>query len=132
VAKLNVICKCKNLVEASVGQNVRRGKVNWFLSYKCPICGNVIEEDGVDETPAEIRNVIISQEGEYGLIVPENTQNVTALIATIRKTLNLDLKDASNLKKLIPGVILKGTKEEMYRMQVLVKNESVEVSVEKV
>ena len=132
MAKLSITCKCKNSLEANVGQNTRRGRLNWFLSYKCPVCGNAIEEDGVDDTPEEIRSAIISQEGEYGLFVTEGTQNVTALITTLRKVLNLDLKEAAMLKKLVPGTILKGTKAEMDRLEVLLKNDGIDVLVEKV
>ncbi|EPY2279075.1 hypothetical protein ACXAT3_003877 [Clostridium sporogenes] len=46
--------------------------------------------------------------------------------------MNLNLKDVANLKKRIPEVILKGTKAEMGRIQVLVKNDSIDVSAEKV
>lgn len=131
MAKINLNCECGEIVEAEVGQKGHK-KITWFMSYKCHICGRTIEEDGIGETPEVIRKAIITQEGEYGLLASESEKNITALIVLIRKVLKLNLKETMVIKKLIPGVILKGSKVEMERIQLVAREYGMDTLVEKI
>ncbi|HEX9063314.1 MAG TPA: hypothetical protein VF941_24340 [Clostridia bacterium] len=132
MAKINIVCKCNNTVAADVGQNFHRGRLGWYLSYKCPKCGEAIEQDGIDTTPEEIRNALILEEGLWGLYVHESSQGASSTLNVLRKALDLPMTKVAKIKKLIPGMILTGTKTEMERLQTLLGDEKLNVTIDKV
>lgn len=87
--------------------------------------------DGQGIPNEEIREALIKVNGKWGLYVNEDSKGKIVAVRLLRYILNLNISEASNLLKLIPGIILTGTEVEMKRLQILLENEGLEVKIEK-
>ncbi len=133
MAKVKVVCQCNNTVVGDTGQSLRNGNISWYLSYKCNNCGNVIEEDGGEDIPEDIRNAIILDEGEWGLkINSQDSKFITKGLLLIKEALNLSLNHVSEMKKLFPGSIITGTKTEIIRIYNLLEVNGIKSTIEKI
>jgi len=128
MAKISKICSCGTTSLAEIGQSFISGKLRWYLSFKCPCCGKANEVDGMDDIPIEIRDAILQQEGKWGLII-EDTNKTLSLLAILRKELNLSLNEIARLRKLIPGIVLTGTKIEMERLKEILSFNDISTSI---
>lgn len=114
MANIELECSCSNKVIAQIEQSYINGGMTWYLSYRCAVCKVMVEEDGGEILPDEIRNEILSQEGVWELKILENDkQSLLKLYKFLRVNLNISLQEIYQIKKIIPGVILKGTKVEV-------------------
>lgn len=128
MAEILKICDCGNECRAEVGQSFISGKLTWYLSYKCMSCGKATEIDGSGDIPVEVRQAILEKDGTWGLVI-DNSNNISSVLKTLRKELNLSLQEVTKLKKLIPGIVLKGTKIEMARLKEVLYINNVMTSV---
>jgi len=128
MAKISKICSCETTSLAEIGQSFISGKLRWYLSFKCPCCGKATQVDGMDDIPIEIRNAILQQEGKWGLII-EDVNKTPSLLAILRKELNLSLNEIAQLRKLIPGIVLTGTKIEMERLKEILSFNDISTSI---
>jgi hypothetical protein len=125
------ICeKCGNILNLNVGQNLINGKIVWFVSGKCSKCGFQIEQDGKNDTPDEVRNTILAQEGEWGLSINQKEVDLKFL-KVVRETFKISIDDLVKLKNNIPGIIFTGTKTEMERLQILLSSGGYDLTITK-
>lgn len=122
---------CKNRIKKSVGETTVDNYLRWYVAYKCPFCGESVEMDDVGLPPDHIRNLLIDAEGKWGLNVKVGLEKKTKLISILRQVLNLSLVDAGKITKLIPGIIIRGSKTEMEWLQKILMSEGLEVAVVK-
>ena len=120
----NICENCQKLVDINVGQAIFRNKLVWNLSYKCKNCGFQLEEDGDGFPPKSIRNRILEMNDTWNLCVFENT-NKAIIIKVIRQALQLNLKEASQYIKRIPGCLMTGTKLEMDWLSQLLQHQGI-------
>lgn len=128
MAKISKICSCGATSLAETGQSFISGRLRWYLSFRCPCCGKANEVDGVDDTPIEIRDAILQQEGEWGLVI-EDSNKASSVMAILRRELNLSLNEIARLRKSIPGIVLTGTKIEMERLKEILSFNNIPTSI---
>jgi hypothetical protein len=114
--------RCAIAIAFSVGQTVQNGRIEWFRSYHCPACNLQIEEDGIDETPPEIREAILNVEEKWAIEVDSIDHQKAAAMKVIRELLKLSLTEISVLRKQIPGKLVEGTQLEMGRIETLLRS----------
>jgi ribosomal protein L24E len=122
--------KCGNILNLNVGQNLVNGKIVWFVSGKCSKCGFQIEQDGKNDTPDEVRNTILAQEGEWSLRINQKEVD-TKFLKVVRETLNISFDDLVKIKGSIPGIIITGTKTEMERLKIMLSPGGYDLAVTK-
>jgi len=123
---------CGKPLNVTVGQEMIDGRIVWYESYDCPYCGSRTEVDGKDDTPDEIRNALLAEEGEWGLNISENGPQAIQAIKTLREALGLSLSEAQAAKKKIPGIVATGTRAEMERLRYLLSSSNIQSLVMKV
>ncbi|WP_252243961.1 MULTISPECIES: hypothetical protein [unclassified Clostridium] len=131
MTKILKICSCGTTSLAEVGQSFINGKLRWYLSFRCPCCGKANEIDGMDDIPIEIRDAILQQEGEWGLVI-EDSSKVSSVLKVLRRELNLSFNEIVRLKKSIPGIVLTGTKIEMERLREALSFNNINSSILKI
>jgi len=103
--------ECSSDIDVKCGQNERPDEVLWYRSWSCSNCGFQLEEDG-DETPEEIRAILIEAEKNWRLTIDEASRNASAF-KIIKDVIGMSLKDISKIRKDSEGVVLRGTKVEI-------------------
>lgn len=116
--------RCGSPVQVAVGERVVRDNMVWYRSYQCQVCGNRIEEDGRGTPPEEIRNAVLKQEGEWSLVVEGS--GGPAVLKALRHVLQLSVTDTAELRKRLPGEIVRGTRAEVERLVLLLDREGVQ------
>ena len=84
------------------------------MSCRCPYRGDGYEADGRESSPEEIRDAIISEQGEWELVVSEPTAPKTCIAKSLRKKLKLSLAEAAALVHKMPGPLATGTSAEIH------------------
>ncbi len=115
MAIFNIACPdCKKKIKCSFGQSNASGDVlSWHRSIECSHCGVCIEIDDKGFPPEQYREAIIIEQGLWQLTIQSDRTKSVLLAHILRQLLELDLKQAINLSKKIPGSIFSGTKVEM-------------------
>lgn len=116
MAKVLKKCNCGTTSLAEVGQSFISGRLMWYLSFRCPCCGNATEIDGIEDMPIEIRDAIFQQDGKWGIAIEDSNKN-SSVLAILKKALNLSMNEMVQLRRLIPGIVTTGTKTEMERLK---------------
>ena len=78
-------CECGQSVSVSVGNRIRDNTLWWFQSYHCIKCGKTFEMDSKDEIPFELEQLMLKQDGAYGLYL-ENSKDRLKVEYLIKKT----------------------------------------------
>lgn len=133
MAEIQYQCaECNKENKAKVDQSVVNSKLRWYLSCICNNCNSAVEMDDFGFPPAEIREKILKEEGEWELKANSTeSKNKAKIIKILRKSLNLSIKDASKLLKNFPNII-SGTKVEMQWLRELLLSEDIQSSIEKI
>lgn len=128
MASMDDACStCGSPVRVAVGERVVQQKIVWFRSYRCPACGNRIEEDDHGLPPEEIRKAILEQEGEWSLVVEASGD--PAVLKVLRHSLQLSMADVAKLRKRMPNQVFQGTRAEVERLASLFDNAGVRSQV---
>jgi hypothetical protein len=114
---------------AGVGQSTASG-LRWWLAFRCPTCGSMLEADGGDDAPEDIRQAIIAMEGLWSLHVEAEGSERVRAVAALRHVLGLSMAEASALKGSLPGRVATGTKAEMEHRRQLLAGRGVNARVE--
>jgi hypothetical protein len=102
---------CNKLANINVGQIARRDCLVWFRSWNCENCGFSLEEGGED-TPEDIRKIMMCEEGSWVLTISEMSKGVSAY-KILKEVLALSLQDVAKLRKDQSGCVYTGTKAEV-------------------
>jgi hypothetical protein len=113
---------CGNQITVAVGQSWQYGGLRWSASCSCPFCANKYEMDGRGLPPQDIRDAIISEEGEWELCVSAAAPKA-CIAKLLRKEQSLSLGQAAALIHTMPGVVACGTLAEMELLAHLVHTE---------
>lgn len=104
---------------AGVGQHAG-ASLRWWLAFRCPACGAMLEADGGDDAPEDVRQAIIAAHGLWALHVEAEGSERVRAVAALRHVLGLSMAEAGTLKGSLPGRVAEGTKVEMaHRRQLL-------------
>jgi hypothetical protein len=95
----------------SVGQSTYGGKLRWYESVNCSVCGLRSEADGAGMPPAEIRQRLIERHGLWSVWLHE-LKSGAATGKVLRNALGMDVRQLALLLKQLPGVAYTGTKGE--------------------
>lgn len=101
---------CNKQANVKLGQVGRRDSLAWFRSWNCKNCGFNLEEGG-DEIPNEFREILITEEGSWALIISEALKGASAF-KTLKDVIGLSLQDVAKLRKDESGCVYIGTKAE--------------------
>jgi hypothetical protein len=107
--------QCGQPVEQSFGE----GGLGWHASLYCPSCGNRQAADGHLPMPAEFRQIILQDQGEWVLeatMVPS-----VEMLKVLREVLHLSLSEVQQLRVQLPGEVARGTKYEMTQFLISVQ-----------
>lgn len=106
-------CICGANVNANVGDSLHNGKLKWYLSYNCVLCGNAVECDGIDSLPQDIKDAIIAQDGKYALIL-HNIKELSKAVYILKKQFAHDFERPNHLQTDSIIELTDGTKNEIY------------------
>lgn len=113
--------KCNSDIKFNFTQRIDSyNDISWCGGYRCTKCDDGVEIDGSGIIDDTLRNIILEQEGLWGLHLEKEIDKVE-VIKIIRKALNLSIEEVKRIKNSIPGVIITGTNVEMKRLQLLLK-----------
>lgn len=134
MASIQWICPdCGAAIDMSVGQYVYNNELSWYGAYRCGRCGNAVEIDGDANTPEDVRQAILREEGTWELVVSETGQRRLLVLKVLRGVFSLSLADVAQLRNHLPGAISTGTHAEMLWLQSLLAAEGLkEVTVRRV
>jgi phage FluMu protein Com len=91
MAKIKASChNCGSVVSMAVKQYLEEKRIFWSAGYSCPRCKHQVELDDQGETPPEIRQAILDQEGIWSLIISEK-ENKTKVMMALRTALGLSM-----------------------------------------
>jgi hypothetical protein len=132
VAVIRERCRtCTAETDVVVGQAIYDGELVWHRGYRCTYCGVQIEEDGRGSAPDDVRRAILQQEGEWALTLEEPGRRATTALKLLRQALSLSLGEVEELRKLIPGTVVSGTKTEMERLSAILSTDGLQAAVHK-
>jgi hypothetical protein len=102
---------CTSAGAMSIGQTVQGGKLRWYETVNCEICGLQTEADGIGRPPESIRKLLLSNEGRW--VVRTADECAAAGIGLVlRRLLSLDLPMIAGALKSLPLITLCMTKTE--------------------
>lgn len=103
----------------------------WHGGYSCSKCGSSLEVDGTGKIEGELREIILAKDGVWGLNLELTGMELTQALFILRKFENLTIEDIKTMKKLVPGIVLNGTKIEMIRLHKILLEKSIDSKVVK-
>lgn len=118
---------CNKPACVKLGQVGRRESLAWFRSWNCKNCGFKLEENG-DETPDEIREVLIKEDGIWTLAISESSKGAPAF-KILKDVIGLSMHDIAKLRNDSSGCVFKGTKVEVEFYQGKCEELGLELSV---
>lgn len=94
-----------------IGQLARQGKLRWYETVNCANCNLRSEADGIGIAPQRLREKLIEANGVWQVIVNEPKSNAK-VVKVLRDALALEMTEAAQIAKGLPGVVYTGTKGE--------------------
>lgn len=83
---------CQGEIKLQIGQAVINHAQRLHTSYICLFCGAAVEADDIGFPPDEIRQLILSEEGERYLVIEESESKRVAAVKILRQALDLSLR----------------------------------------
>ncbi len=105
----------------SFSEKWQDGRLVWFASYRCPQCGDALEEDGIGRLPENLREAVLAPDGVWAVALPAGALRATAVINAVRQVLGMSLQEVSELRSTNPEQIGTGTKAEAERIAAAVR-----------
>lgn len=105
-------CECGQSVSVSVGNRIHDNTLWWFQSYHCIKCGKTFEMDSKDEISVELEQLILKQDGAYGLYL-ENSKDRIKVEYLIKKTMPSKIKKCELFLEKKADEIIIGTENEV-------------------
>lgn len=123
---------CNSDIISYFGQSLRpNGKLTWYQSYHCEKCSDSVEIDDLGIPPNEVRQKILSVEGEWNLIVESvDKKKKMRTSQLLRNLFNYSMLEMKDLLKNIPGIVFHGTKTEVEWIQVKLEEINVTSKIE--
>lgn len=83
-------CTCGGTCNLNVGDSIQSGVYRWYISYHCSKCNKNTEIDGcgIDTIPDDVQEMIIDQEGEWGLRSSVNKIKIKFLLKKLLEDYN--------------------------------------------
>lgn len=132
VINIDIKCnRCGNKMICNFGESISGYSLKWYASYICDNCKNSMEVDGDNRLPDEFRDIVLREEGLYGLKVDFGGKDLVKVLSILRRYENLSFDTIMEIKKLAPGIIYNGTRKEIRRIQIILKDNLMNVEIEK-
>src|SRR5688572_1031623 len=79
--------QCGATATVEIGQSVVGGRIEWGVSIRCPRCGYDEQQCGRDEMPADLRDLLIGQDGLATLVGDREANRAlrVRLLAVLRR-----------------------------------------------
>jgi hypothetical protein len=119
--------ECGAQCDVIFGDQCRGVELSWYQSLFCKKCGMSIESGGMGKLPNELRDMELSQEGEWTISISSGSKVIIG--AVLRKALNFTISETNVILKSIPGTILLGTHSEMEQIKYLLKIDGIKSSI---
>lgn len=122
--------RCGSDSQLHIGQSVFNLRLRWYESVDCKKCGLQREADGFGFPPTQLRNHLMSKDGEWKVTIP-NMKSLTSIAKILREQLSLKSKDILELLKgSEDNEIFRGSQvEARWLAEILTKsNETPEIS----
>jgi hypothetical protein len=120
---------CRRASVAGVGQHAG-ASLRWWLAFRCSACGSMLEADGDEDAPEDIRQAIIAAQGLWALHVEAEGSEKIRAVAALRQVLGLTMGEAAALKVSLPGRVATDTRAEMEHRRGLLAKRGVTARVE--
>ena len=120
---------CHQQIKMEVGQAAIALHLRWYVAYTCSYCQTAVEMDDTGFPPDEVRNIILSGEGKWELVIKRSHLKKVVAIKILRQALNLSLAEAGRLLENFPNSLISGTKTEMEWLKQLLATEKIEALV---
>lgn len=120
---------CNQLIKINIYQTVIGNNLRWSISSICHFCNTAIESDGVGFLSEDIRKIILIEEGEYQLLIKQAELNKVKVLKVLRDAFDIRIREALNIMKNFPEVIVNGTRMEMMYLQKLLEAEGIEGNI---
>lgn len=122
--------RCGGVWEVGIGQYVDGDRLVWSAGYHCKRCGQMMEEDGWGELPAEYREAVLRQDGEWALEVASAEPRIKVeVVRVLRESLGLTVADSKPYFGRMPGQVMSGTQAEMMYLKKRLRARGVDVEV---
>lgn len=103
--------RCGEVNGLRIGQLTRQGKLRWYETVNCASCNLRSEADGIGMAPQGLREKLIESNGMWQVKLNEPKSTAT-VVKILRDALSLEMKEAAQIAKGLPGVVYTGTKGE--------------------
>jgi hypothetical protein len=113
--------KCGGELKCKAGESLYTGKLRWYGSCSCKVCGPVVEADGVGFPSEDVRATIIS-ESELWRVQLDRAEPKAVVAKVFRDALSVSPKDAISLASRDRKAIWEGTKVEVEWLVRLLKD----------
>lgn len=113
-----------------IGQNVHRGKLRWYESTNCLVCGLQSEADGVGLPPDGIRGKMIENFGLWQVLM-NTPNNAATFVRVFRDALGMRPLEVMRIVKSLPGSIYAGTKDEAHWLFALLSSSGESPKIER-
>src|SRR6185295_19298205 len=110
---------CGQKVFWNFGQTILGERLGWHASLYCDHCGYALEQDDVGPLPQDLRRIVLAEQGQWALLVEGTNDQTPLFLKSLREALSLSLPQVAQLRKLIPGIVLSGTRAEMERLHII-------------
>ncbi len=111
-ASIDGFCSgCSKPATTVVGQAYFHDELRWYESMHCKACDARTEADGIGFPPAEIRSLLLQQEGGFLLSLPD-VQSAAKVTKLLRVLLQLEIQAAFGLIRSTDAVVYCGTRVE--------------------
>jgi ribosomal protein L7/L12 len=130
MVKIESYCyDCQKPIDVEVSQTVINLCLRWSTSYTCSFCGAMVESDDIGFPPDEIRQSILSEQGEWHLAIEKLEANKVVVMKTLRQTLNLSIIEVKQLLKNCSSSSIQGTQAEMQWLKEHLASEGIQAII---
>ncbi len=120
--------ECGSAYYINVSDSSVTGELTNYISHYCEKCGMAMEEDDFGQLPEKLRNIVLKQDGKWGLNLISGKKSVIGKVIKEMKSMNID--EIFKLLKKVPGILFVGTRAEMEVIKHHFDKEEIESVVE--
>ena len=113
MANKKVACpRCGEICDYEFSDHCNLERLQWYASWLCLHCNYALEEDGDGALPAEMRQLVLAQDGYWRATIGGPGVGTLGFRRVLRTLLGLSLREVLAKAKEFPGILAVGTRAE--------------------